>query len=41
MDDITDPTDMTLSKLWEIMKDREDRCGAVHDVGNSQTQLSE
>jgi len=31
--------DMSLSKLQEIAKDREDWCGAVHGVTKSQTQL--
>ena len=29
---ITDSTDMNLSKLWEIAKDRETWCAAVHEV---------
>ena len=37
---ITDSMDMTLSKLWKIVKDREARHAAVHGVANSQTQLS-
>ena len=32
--------DMTLSELWEIVKDREDWHAAVHGVAKSQTQLS-
>ena len=34
---ITDPMDMNLSKLQEIVKDREAYCAAVHGVTKSQT----
>ena len=37
---ITDSIDMSLSKLWEIVKDREACSAAVHGVTKSQTQLS-
>ena len=40
MDSITDSINMNLSKLWEIVKDREAWCAAVHGVAKSQTWLS-
>ena len=41
LDSITDSMGMNMSKLWEIVKDREAWCAAVHRAAKSQTQLSD
>ena len=41
MDGITDSTDMSMSKLWEIVKDREAWRAGVHGVTKSQTRLND
>ena len=40
LDGITDSVDMNLTKLQEMVKDREACCAAVHGVAKTRTQLS-
>ena len=41
LDGITDAVNINLGKLWEVVRDREAWCAAVHGAAERQTRLSD